>query len=100
MSAKAFAPSGISDLTRWNRSGLSRIRYTSEAAADFTEALRIAHLLLYARGQAPADIDPPEVWRDAFASADGKFPDGQGLGDKLRLLRSDFPRSSMDGEFA
>lgn len=95
MTAKAFHHGDTADFTRWNRSGLSRFRYGSEAAAELTETLRLAHLLLYARGQAPADIDPIEDWRHAFET--GTFRDGETVRQKLNRLGSVSPRSAMDG---
>lgn len=93
-----FAPNpDVRDMTRWNRAGLDRFRYTSEAAAEFAEALRIAHLLLFEKGQHPDDLDSPDAWRAAFASADGTFADGEALKDALAQLRSRFSRPGMDG---
>lgn len=82
---------GNADLTRWNRAGLDRFRYTSHGAAEFNEALRIAHMLLYERGMDPADILPPEYWREA--EENGTYLPGHQVGD----LRSLFSRVAMAG---
>lgn len=79
---------GDADLTRWNRAGLDRFAYVSHGAAEFTEALRIAHLLLYQRGFDPAALPAPEFWRQAFErdqTAD------------VAKLSSVFSRRQMDG---
>jgi len=53
------------DLTRWNRTGLSRFQYVDGDAAVWLEELRIAMLGLYCCGVDPADR-VPEKWRDLF----------------------------------
>ena len=84
---------GNADLTRWNRAGLDRFNYVSHGAAEFAEALRIAHLLLYQRSRDPADLPAPELWRLALEDpenhADAVFP--------VAELRSTYARQHMDG---
>lgn len=55
----------LTDLTRWNRAGLTRFRYVDGDAAVWLDELRIGMLAQYLRG-----IDPgerlPEKWRNLF----------------------------------
>ncbi|MEP3846894.1 MAG: hypothetical protein ABJM43_16275 [Paracoccaceae bacterium] len=67
-------PDKLLDLTRWNRAGLSKFKYTDGDAAVWLEELRIALLGHYMRGVAP-DIRVPEVWRDAFLRETADWPD-------------------------
>lgn len=53
------------DLTRWNRAGLTRLRYVDGNAAVWLEELRIGLLAHYLRGIDPNDR-LPEKWRDLF----------------------------------
>ena len=53
------------DLTRWNRAGLTRLRYVDGNAAVWLEELRIGMLAQYLRGIDPNDR-LPEKWRDLF----------------------------------
>ncbi len=63
------APAGrknyLSDVTRWNRAGLSRLQYVDGDAAVWLEELRIALLGLYLGNVDPEDR-MPEKWRDLF----------------------------------
>ncbi len=67
-------PDKLLDLTRWNRAGLSKIKYTDGDAAVWLEELRIAFLGHYMRG-ADAEKRVPEVWRDAFLRDPADWPD-------------------------
>lgn len=60
------ADQAVRDLTRWNRAGLSRVRYIEGGAAEWLEYLRVAHMLLYARDRATAPSENPDAWRQAF----------------------------------
>jgi hypothetical protein len=55
----------LTDLTRWNRAGLTRFRYVDGNAAVWLEELRIAMLAQYLRAIDP-DERLPEKWRDLF----------------------------------
>jgi hypothetical protein len=55
----------LSDLTRWNRAGLTRFRYVDGNAAVWLEELRIGMLAQYLRG-IPAKERLPEKWRELF----------------------------------
>jgi hypothetical protein len=72
----AGADAPVTDLTRWNRAGLSRFRYVDGGAAEWLEELRVRHLLLYARGAGLGTTlsDDPAVWLEAFRT--GEFPNG------------------------
>lgn len=54
-----------SDLTRWNRAGLSRFQYVDGNAAIWLEELRIGMLAQYLRN-VTAEEREPEKWRDLF----------------------------------
>lgn len=56
------------DLTRWNRAGLTRLRYVDGNAAVWLEELRLGLLSHYLRGIDPNDR-LPEKWRDLFTRA-------------------------------
>ncbi|MEX2518034.1 MAG: hypothetical protein WD969_01735 [Paracoccaceae bacterium] len=66
-------PDKRSDLTRWNRAGLSRFQYVDGDAAVWLEELRIALLGLTARG-APFEERLPETWRERFSQAEDQWP--------------------------
>lgn len=85
----------LRDMTRWNRAGLSRLRYTGEGAAEFTEALRIAHLLHYAEASPRDETTSPDTWARAFET--GTFENGDSLELRLARLSSRFSRPVMDG---
>lgn len=55
----------LTDLTRWNRAGLTRFRYVDGNAAVWLEELRIGMLAQYLRAIDP-DERLPEKWRDLF----------------------------------
>ncbi len=85
----------MSTFTRWNRAGLDRITYASEAGAEFAEYLRLAHLLLYSDA---TSAPPIEDWREGFRT--GTMPDTRPLAQALSTLASRFPRQQMDGTTA
>uniref|UniRef100_UPI00286AC70E hypothetical protein n=1 Tax=Tabrizicola sp. TaxID=2005166 RepID=UPI00286AC70E len=62
------------DLTRWNRTGLSRFQYVDGDAAVWLEELRLALLGLYLRGE-PVAERLPEAWRDVFLNPVEDWPD-------------------------
>ena len=64
----------LGDLTRWNRTGLSRFDYVDGDAAVWLEELRIAMLGLYLRGGA-AETRMPEFWRDIYLRPVDQWPD-------------------------
>lgn len=68
-------PNYRSDLTRWNRAGLTRFQYVDGNAAVWLEELRIGMLALYLRGIDPEEREP-EKWRELFmkAAADWELP--------------------------
>ncbi|MEM1302772.1 MAG: hypothetical protein AAGH17_09330, partial [Pseudomonadota bacterium] len=59
------APHTRTDLTRWNRAGLTRFDYVDGNAAVWLEELRLAALGLYMRG-GPDDARKPDDWRDLW----------------------------------
>lgn len=63
-----------SDLTRWNRAGLSRFTYVDGDAASWLEELRLAMMGLVARG-APFEERLPETWRERFSQSPDQWPD-------------------------
>ena len=63
----------LTDLTRWNRAGLTRLNYVDGDAAVWLEELRIAMLGLYLRRKDPGQR-LPEIWRNAFMAAPGDWP--------------------------
>jgi hypothetical protein len=73
-------PAMRSDLTRWNRAGLTRIDYVDGNAALWLEELRIALLGLYLRG-AGTEKRVPEYWRDVFMKAKDDWPDAAALNE-------------------
>ena len=85
------------DLTRWNRFGLSRFRYTRGEAAEWLEMLRV-HLLLVSAlqngGPLPAGLpDDPDAWLEALARGErlaGAAPDEAFdlAGGRWRLLEA------------
>jgi hypothetical protein len=54
-----------SDLTRWNRAGLTRFQYVDGNAPVWLEELRLGMLALFLRGIDPEHREP-EKWRDLF----------------------------------
>lgn len=64
----------LTDVTRWNRAGLSRFQYVDGDAASWLEELRIAAVGLVARG-APLDERLPETWRGRFSQDPAQWPD-------------------------
>ena len=64
----------LADLTRWNRTGLSRFDYVDGDAAVWLEELRIAMLGLYLRG-GDAETRLPQYWRDIYLRAPEDWPD-------------------------
>ena len=68
-------PNYRSDLTRWNRAGLTRFQYVDGNAAVWLEELRIGMLALYLRGIDPEEREP-EKWRELFmkAAAEWELP--------------------------
>ena len=79
-------PDKLPDLTRWNRAGLSKFKYTDGDAAVWLEELRIALLGHYMRG-ADADVRIPEVWRDAFLRPPKDWPDAVQAKEKVQWDR-------------
>jgi hypothetical protein len=67
-------PDMLTDLTRWNRAGLSRFTYVDGDAASWLEELRIATMGLVARGAA-IDERVPETWRWRFSLDPAEWPD-------------------------
>ncbi|WP_147127621.1 hypothetical protein [Shimia ponticola] len=59
------APHTRTDLTRWNRAGLTRFDYVDGNAAVWLEELRLAALGLYMRG-GPDDARSADDWRDLW----------------------------------
>ena len=92
------ATTPVRDLTRWNRSGLSRFRYVDGAAAEWLEELRLYHLLLYVRAT-PADsaLRDPDVWREAYRK--GSFEDvpPSSVLSKAKVLNPAWGRTALDG---
>lgn len=64
----------LKNLTRWNRTGLSRFDYIDGDASVWLEELRIAMLGLYLRGGEAASRKP-EYWRDIYLRAVEDWPD-------------------------
>ncbi len=64
----------LKDLTRWNRTGLSRFDYVDGDAAVWLEELRIAMLGLYLRDGDP-ETRLPEFWRDIYLRPVDQWPD-------------------------
>jgi hypothetical protein len=67
-------PGMATDLTRWNRAGLSRFDYVDGDASVWLEELRIAMLGLYLRG-GDAQQRTPEFWRDLYLRPKEDWPD-------------------------
>ena len=72
----------LKDLTRWNRTGLSRFDYVDGDAAIWLEELRIAMLGLYLRG-GDDETRLPEYWRDIYLRAVDDWPDVAGAADRV-----------------
>jgi len=58
-------PGYRSDLTRWNRAGLTRFQYVDGNAPVWLEELRLGMLAFYLRGINPEEREP-EKWRELF----------------------------------
>lgn len=75
MSAKhPDRPTMATDLTRWNRAGLSQFHYVDGDASVWLEELRIAMLGLYLRG-GEDEQRTPEFWRDLYLKPTDEWPD-------------------------
>jgi hypothetical protein len=76
-------PHTRTDLTRWNRAGLTRFNYLDGDAATWLEELRLALLGQYMRGEPEAELRNPDAWRDLWldetdsARRDGRDLDAQ-----------------------
>lgn len=75
MSAKhPKRPQMATDLTRWNRAGLSHFDYVDGDASVWLEELRVAMLGLYLRGS-EGEQRTPEFWRDRYLQPTDEWPD-------------------------
>ncbi len=83
-----MSPAGkpLADLTRWNRTGLSRFEYVDGDAAVWLEELRIAMLGLYLREGAP-ETRLPQHWRDIFLGPKESWPDVAAAADSVTWKR-------------
>ena len=82
----AGASKDVTDLTRWNRSGLDRFRYVDGGAAEWVEYLRVAHSLLFARNLAATSFDDPADWRKAVET--GEFEDGLKIEQAIAAIQT------------